>query len=628
MIQDRELKRNLGDLRPSQVLHTYGVGAIVELPHLSVMVMGLDDWDIRDSDPVVEDRLLEAVQDELGTQVTRLLTPPWTPESVSYSASPLDVSSTVGIPVAPFPRWMVCPVCHLLTTISDPRLELSPSRPYYKDQNCYVHGNCRVSGKPPTVVPARFLLACESGHLDDFPWQTFVHKGQTDCRKQLQLFEMGTSGEVADIYVECDCGQRRSLVEAFTERGRDELGVCRGRHPHVRDFDAPRDGGPACELRPRPVLLGASNSWFPIRLSVLSIPAARDNLETLVDDHWAALKDVTTIDILKFLRARNELTEFSEYPLESLWKAIEQHRASPPPEPESPRGLKWPEWEVLSDPGSASESPDFRLREVPAPDGYGDRIERVVLAERLREVGALIGFTRIDPPGDPSDPDQLSHEQRVRLSRAAPTWVPAAETRGEGIFIQFREQTVSEWLSRPVLAELQDEFLEAHGRWRHARGLQPDESPPDLRYVMLHSLAHAIVRQLALECGYAAASLRERIYSQSGENDSDPMAGILIYTAAPDSEGTLGGLVSLGEPEFLGYHLDQAIDAVRLCASDPLCAEHRAHRGGMNLHGAACHACLFVSETSCERGNKYLDRSVLVRTVDREQFAFFGDRHA
>jgi hypothetical protein len=216
MSHEREIKRNLGDLRPSQVLHTYGVGAIVELPHLSVMVMGLDDWDIRHTEPVVEDRLLKAVQDELGQQVTRLLTPPWTPDSVSFSANPLDESASVGMPVAPFPRCMVCPICHLLTTISDPRLELSPSRPYYKDQNCYVHGNCRVSTKPPTVVPARFLLACENGHLDDFPWRAFVHKGDSDCREQLQLFEMGTSGEVADIYVECDCGQRRSLVEAFT----------------------------------------------------------------------------------------------------------------------------------------------------------------------------------------------------------------------------------------------------------------------------------------------------------------------------------------------------------------------------------------------------------------------------
>jgi hypothetical protein len=73
---------------------------------------------------------------------------------------------------------------------------------------------------------------------------------------------------------------------------------------------------------------------------------------------------------------------------------------------------------------------------------------------------------------------------------------------------------------------------------------------------------------------------------------------------------------------MLGRHLDHALEMVRLCSSDPLCAEHRPHQGS-TLHGAACHACLFVPETSCERGNKYLDRSVLVETLERSDLAFF-----
>jgi hypothetical protein len=101
------------------------------------------------------------------------------------------------------------------------------------------------------------------------------------------------------------------------------------------------------------------------------------------------------------------------------------------------------------------------------------------------------------------------------------------------------------------------------------------------------------------------------------------MAGLLIYTSAPDSEGTLGGLVSLGEPQTLERHIGRALEAARLCASDPLCAEHPPSQSGRTLHAAACHACLFAPETSCERGNKYLDRSTLIRTVDRDDLAFF-----
>lgn len=124
------------------------------------------------------------------------------------------------------------------------------------------------------------------------------------------------------------------------------------------------------------------------------------------------------------------------------------------------------------------------------------------------------------------------------------------------------------------------------------------------------------MRQLALECGYSAASLRERLYCSDATDDDGPMAGVLIYTAAPDSEGTLGGLVSLGRPAQLDRHIEQALEQMRLCASDPLCSEHKpGAENDLTPHGAACHACLFAPETSCERGNKYLDRLVLTETV-------------
>ncbi len=131
------------------------------------------------------------------------------------------------------------------------------------------------------------------------------------------------------------------------------------------------------------------------------------------------------------------------------------------------------------------------------------------------------------------------------------------------------------------------------------------------------------MRQLALECGYTAASLSERIYSLPPDDPDGPMAGVLIYTAASDSEGTLGGLVGLGAPEQLKRHLDGALEAMRWCASDPLCAEHNPIMDAVALHAAACHACLFAPETACERGNKYLDRAVLIPTVDCADLAFF-----
>ena len=187
---------------------------------------------------ISEPRLLKAVQQELGPQVARLLTPPVTSESDRGQASPFDDTANVGVPVAPFPRWLLCPYCRLLAPIqsgcSSCKLD-----PYRKDRSRYVHRICKKPGKPPTVVPARFLVACEHGHLDDFPWVEFVHRGKTDCRYELRLYELGASGEVADIQVQCvKCeGKRRRMSDAFSDEGQAETAPCRGRWPHLRKFD-------------------------------------------------------------------------------------------------------------------------------------------------------------------------------------------------------------------------------------------------------------------------------------------------------------------------------------------------------------------------------------------------------
>jgi hypothetical protein len=612
-------KVKVGEIRPSQVLTTFGVGSMIDLPYLSVILMGLEDWPVAQSTKINEERLLESVQDVLGPQVGALRTAPRAPGDSPASPGAIDEAATLGIPVAPFPRWMVCPKCRLLAPIP-PTSDLLKLIPHlvYPDRTQYVHANCHIPGKTP-AVPARFLVACPKGHLDDFPWDWFVHRGQTGCQSTLRLFEIGTSGEAADVEVRCDtCKQKRRMAEAFGRDHQDNLPRCNRRRPHLRDYD-PTD----CQVEHMTTILqGASNSWFSIFLSALSIPEATDELARLVAGSWTNLKAVQGRQNVELLRSVGVLREFAAYSDEQVWQAIERKRAErESPASVSPSDLKSPEYSVFSEPQAGRNSPDFKLKVVAPPEQYARYLEKVVLVERLREVRALVGFTRIASPGDYEDANEIPADLRAPLSRKPPRWVPASEIRGEGIFLQFKEDGVEEWSRRMVRHDL--DFFEAHKRWRTARRLtEPEKGYPGLRFVLLHSLAHALVRQLALECGYTAASLRERIYSRIPAL-GEPMAGVLIYTAAPDSEGTLGGLVSLGEPETLGRHLDHALEIVRLCSSDPLCAEHRPTQGSLTLHGAACHACLFVPETSCERGNKYLDRTVLVETVDRSDLAFF-----
>lgn len=617
-----DLNPRVGDVRPSQLLYTYGIGSIVDLPDFSVLVMGLDDWPTNTDAmrPIVEDRLLAAVRTfSKLRQVERFLTPPMELNS-GRPWDPMSDLAVAGVPVATFPRWMVCPACRLLAPIDTGLFTLKADR--YRSSRSYRHENCN-KGKAPAAIPARFLIACEDGHLDDFPWVEFVHGVAGSCDSPiLRLFEQGPSGEARDLVVRCDaCNRERRLAEAFGRQNRQHLPPCRGRHPHLRDYDPRGCGKPL-----HPLVLGASNAWFPLVLSSIAIPGGAERLDQLVSERWATLQAVTDPIVLAAFRQIGQLSDFSRYNDAELWGAIQRHR-QPAADEDNAEDLRLPEWRVFTATQAVPNTPDFRLRTVLAPSAYADLLARVVLVERLREVKTLTGFTRIDTPGEGLDVDAEDEIRTIApLSRHAPAWLPAVEVRGEGIFLQFNEARIAAWLQQPAVRGRAAAFNQAHRRWYGARDIDVARvADPGMRYVLLHSFAHALMRQMALESGYAAASISERIYARDPDEPGGPMAGILLYTAASDSEGTLGGLVRLGQTTTLERQIAGALESMTLCASDPTCAEHEPSNDGMSLHAAACHACLFAPETSCERGNRYLDRTVLVETFAQADLAFFGE---
>lgn len=615
----------VGDLRPSQILFTFGVGSSIDLPNLAVMVMGLDLWPLSHCREIPEARLLAAVRRQLGPQVRRLLEPPRPPEEPK---SPLDPEAGIGMPVRMFPRWLRCPQCELMAPIESGLFELKPN-PYRPDMTRWVHASCpkNPSRTGQTAVPVRFIVACRNGHLDDFPWIEFVHGGPTSCKSLLRMMQFGVSDSVADVVIKCDtCNQSRRMIEAFDPpKDNPRLPICTGYHPHLESH------GRCCDenkqpLRMEAMLLGASNTWFPINLSALAVPqASAGRLAQLVEDHWNVLEQATTKEILVAFRAIGQLHAFEGFEVDAIWPQIESKRTAQPDGDEAHEDLKTPEWEAFTAADPACNTEDFRLEPVSVPNGFTAYFDKVVLIHRLREARALVGFTRIQSAGEFGEEWSLPPERRAPLTNGPLTWVPSAEVRGEGIFIQFNEAAVAAWLQQPEIMALGETFLEAHRRWRTARNISPPlDGFPGMRFVLLHSFAHLLMRQLALECGYTSASVRERLYSADAQAENGPMAGVLIYTAASDSEGTLGGLVAQGQPPILAYHIEQALKQAELCSSDPLCADHHPYDQGTTLHGAACHACLFSPETSCERGNKYLDRRVLVQTLSGGVVPFFS----
>ncbi len=629
-MSDRPSTPCVGEIQPSQLLYSFGVGAMIDLPSLSVIVMGLDDWDPQTGTPIEEERLLALVRRDLGPQVQRMVMPPVAADD-ELASDPFDPQSRIGVPVAVFPRWLRCPHCEFLSEIRSELFRWHPDemRP---DANYFFYSGCEHSGvhrKP--ALPARFLVACDHGHLDDFPWMEFVHRvaqrGPSTCVGRLRLYDRTASGEARDVRVRCDaCDADRTMADALGEEARTELPRCRGRRPHLRDFDPAGCGEPL-----HTILLGASNSWFPLPRSALSIPESSDRFDELVREHWSTLREVRSPEILLAFRSAfrglGPSRVFDAFADDAkLLAAIERRRATlhgsrgdvPPPD------IRSVEWNAFTHPSLAPSSEDFLLREERVGRHDVPGLKRVVLAERLREVRALVGFTRVESPGDFGLDDEVAPTNRAPLSRQPPTFVPAITVRGEGLFLELDEASVATW-ERTVPALLHEQRLrDANFRFRVKRGLVPhDGGFPGLRYVMLHTLSHAFMRQFALECGYSMASLRERIYARAPGHAEGPMAGILIYTAAPDSEGTLGGLVHLGRDAGLERHLASALDQAALCSSDPFCAEHLPMVEDLSLHGAACHACLFSPETSCERGNRFLDRATITATLASSVPPFF-----
>jgi hypothetical protein len=601
----------IGNARPSQLITTAGIGAVVDLPGMSVVVRGLEAWGAGGA-PIVEPRLLAEVRTVLpGANVTSLRAAPFDPTSAD------DPYTGVGVPVTTFPRWLRCPACNQLLPIDAvDQLQLVHRWGRRPDLAKWVHRHCPRQGNRATTkrrpcIPARFVVACAHGHLDEFPYVDFVHggagsSGTTPCPgAQLEIRDAG-SVLGPRVTVTCTaCNARRNISEAAGTRGAANLPKCRGRHPHLQTFTG-------CTEQLKLMVLGASNLWFSETISALHLPQ-EDPTVASISDNWDVLSALPNPAVLhSAVSAMPHLGRLRELTADELWAAVDaerQRRAAAPRREEPAGSLLDAEWRLLCDPTTTDEDDDFRAVPTPRPDKYNGLLQQVVQVERLREVQALTGFTRVDGPA----PGEAGAARRAPLSRGPVGWIPAVERRGEGLFLELREPLVASWADRvsdhPHVVALRD----AYGRWLDNRDRAPDPDFPIPRYLLLHTLSHLLLRQVALECGYSAASIRERIYVGS---PGSPAAGILLSTAASDSEGTLGGLVALGNRRFLGQLLDDALNDAGRCSSDPLCGEHLPEFPSDALHAAACHACLFASETSCETGNRWLHRGVLVDITD------------
>ena len=594
-----------GQIRRSQVITTYGPGALIDLPRDSAIVAGVDGW----TQPL--ERLDEPRLQRILSRMTDVLHPelyvPPTPDPAKYW-----LKFPRGVDAYRFPEWFVAQDSGDGGD-DDPSLARPRSRRLLHRK--HLDERRRYNGRP--VVATRFVRACPKGHVDDLDWYGFVHRGPKECLGRLWLDETGATGELANLRVRCGCGASRLMTEA-NEISANALGHCSGARPWLGP-NANED----CRHRSRLLIRTATNAYFPLLVRALSIPDKGAEIDRVVAelwDHLMAVDDPAELTVFKKLpRIAEALAAFDD---SDVLDAIRRRKEGPVGD----RSVKGVEIEAMvAVPEGFGDDvpidPKFHARKYPAhrrTDSYKTSVADVIQVHRLREVLALGGFTRLEAPMPDIDGEYRNDVERAEIS-IDPEWFPAVENRGEGVLLRFSPEAIRSWKARPAVARRIGDLESGYAGWRRQRRNPPDF--PGGPYVMLHTLSHMLIQSLSARCGYPAASIRERIYV----DDENRLYGVLLYTSSPDAEGTLGGLVQ--QARHIGDHIGQALETASLCSNDPVCAQHSAADSVEErwLHGAACHGCVLVAETSCEMWNDYLDRALVVPTLAERGAAFFPD---
>lgn len=571
----------IGQIRRTQLVTTFGPGALVDMPDYSVIMGAIDDWK---TPRAIREQRLEAL---LGVRCFK----------EPKESDDAHISPGV-IPAHRFPYIHYCRKCGRLGE-------------YWKIGKDKSKKRCNECGGE--LVPSRFVAACENGHIEDFPYNWWVHRGRFEKSHKLRIKYSTNTGELDGIVIVCEtCGKERSMKNCISHDALSNL-RCGGRRPWVGRLPEDNDQEP-CHAHVRALQRGASNIYFPITVSALTIPEA---FCSTINEHWNEIQTIWQNPNLD-MSAKRLFVEaaYGKNIRDEGWTlddAISQIESGRDPNAVSYTKQSLYEGEYRALCGSDKDEPNFRTRHIGVPNGLEDYLDDVVQVNRLREILVLTGFRRIKP--EPDFLTDVSDEEGsyMPLSRVKTDWLPAMELLGEGVFIKLNEKTLRAW------EEKAGNRYEKMGLRLSRSSVRCGNFSP--RYVLLHTLAHLLIRQLTIDCGYSGSSIKERIYSSYSGEGLD-MEGILLYTSSSDSDGSLGGLVRQALPGALKRTIEGALESASWCSSDPVCCQSMA-QGYDALNYAACHACALLPETSCEMRNCFLDRAALVGTLNDSDLGYF-----
>ncbi|CAM3599155.1 DUF1998 domain-containing protein [Micrococcus luteus] len=586
------------EIRLPETVSPFGPGAIADVTGASLVAPDLSQWRTKAIQEIACERLVK----RLGGG--KLVSAPVVLGDVT--------TKTPYIPFWRFPNWRFCEECNKITR----RTEI--------EKGWYVN-RCTCKGH---LVPMRFVAVCENGsHMQDIQWPAWTHRDlrdentsmsetQRNCRSQdsLVLVRKAGSGEgLGSMEIRCkDCGWSRSMGSLGTATSLSNEGFkCRGLQPWMNSNDAVE-----CDAKLLAKQRGATGNYLADIVSAIDIPPAEN-------PELAKMDQISSHDL--FARARTTygspradmliemIAEDLDVNTGLVVKTIDAHDDVA----ERPLvDLKEGEWFAFNRKLNSRIDPEYSDFIVDGRTGTGQVtampeldwvLDGVGQVRRLREVRALHGYRRNSFDAARQTVDLGGHGRVNRF--------PAIEQFGEGIFLRFDRDRLADWEFREDVTARATTLQKR----LQSNPLADQLDFPTARMIALHTFAHLLIRRLSFASGYSAAALRERIYS--GDREHVDMAGVLIYTAAGDSQGTLGGLVRLGDEELLEQVILGALSDATWCSNDPVCRESDRH-GATRMNLAACHGCCLVSETSCEHRNHFLDRQLLLGGDEVEEGLF------
>ena len=612
-------------LRRGQTITTFGPGSLVDFEGIGYFVNDVGQWP-RPTKPIDLPRLQNVLRGK------------------DLRGFPDDGASD-GIPVALFPKWFHCPKCKSLRHVTKPEgKQLNGRAPTCNEARCNS-----------TLSPMRFVAYCDNGHLAEINWDRWAHGDKDEVAGacgggQGLTYHAGGQGggDFTEMFVKCKgCGARRDFSELFTKPlNRKYVGAqgqkCSGRQPSLPFGTEPELCDKAMKVEPR----GSTSIYRAKTISALDIDAPEQtpwgaapefsNEELFLGEQCLEriersfpLKPAREEALEDFLYRKQQPDNKLRGPLgdmlsrvaggerrveEILRHILERERSESEPlstvgEPGSTDA------EGISIEGIQTTIRDDELRlfkdaqdistenlvvefEAVKPESFGSQVADLMTSigkvRRLREVQAFLGFTR----------GKATKVQKADISKAR-DWVYANEGFGEGIYFELNSVTISSYLATfaESIEKITGTQLKHIARYKEDGGI---ELPESVVFTIAHTLSHFLIRQLTFVAGYSSSALRERIYF----DDSEPYAGILIYTTEADAEGTLGGLVDVAVPEKLTAIIETVFESASWCSADPVCREtERQGIGGLNH--SSCHCCSLVAETSCEYQNAVLNRLLL-----------------